>query len=598
MNFNEQKQKKLFTRRSVILGSCKIALVGLLIGKMFHLQILGHKKFSELSERNRVKTKLIPPLRGRILDRNNKALALNEQNYQLVFEKLETRTEKDDYKVLMMVIEILKLSQDQAKEIIDQAKEMEIDDELIVMSNLSWSQVMDIELNIYYLPGVYVKLGFSRLYPYEDLFAHLTGYIGTISNKDKLKNSIHTYPLLKVGKNGIEKTQEGLLCGMTGSRKIEVNAKGEEIREISISNSISGRNIQLTIDADLQQKASNLLSNNTGVVLVAKIKTGEILVSVSKPSFNPNLFNQAISTDEWNKLINNEDLPMIDRTVALTYPPGSIFKINVAIAALKQNFNPETKFFCPGYYTLGERKFKCWNKFGHGSINLHEAIAGSCNVYLWHVARIIGIQPFADIAKLLGYNQKLLNGELPREQNGIIPDPEWKKNKIGTKWTLADTINSAIGQGYVDATSIQILTMISRIASGKKFIPNIIKSDNSNRIFESIGLDREIAIVKKGMEMAVNNPLGTAYSNRIIEKELSMAGKTGTCQVISKRYEDDDLSKANVVKKIKNHGMFVAYAPIHNPEYSFCGIIEHGGSSSLAVKIAKELLQETQLRKI
>ena len=598
MSFNEQKQKKLFTRRSIVLGSCKIALVGLLIGKMFHLQILGHNKFSELSERNRVKTKLIPPLRGRILDRNDKALALNEQNYQLMFEKLENRTEEDDYKVLMRVIEILQLSQNQQEEIMDQAKEMEIDDELIVMSNLSWSQVMDIELNIYDLPSVYVKLGFSRLYPYQDAFAHLTGYIGTISNKDKLKIPTHAYPSLKVGKNGIEKTQESLLCGVAGSRKIEVNAKGQEIREISISNSVSGENIQLTIDAELQQKASNLLADNTGVILVAKIKTGELLASVSKPSFNPNLFNQAISTDDWNKLINNEELPMIDRTVALTYPPGSVFKINVAIAALKQGFNPETRFTCPGYYTLGERKFKCWNKFGHGSINLYEAIAGSCNVYLWHAARIIGIQPFADTARLLGYDQKLLNGALPREQNGIIPDPEWKKNRIGVKWTLADTINSAIGQGYVEATSIQILTMISRIASGNKFIPNIIKTDNSDKTFDSIGLDKEISIVKKAMEMTVNSPLGTAYSNRITEKELSMAGKTGTCQVISKRHENDDLSKANVMKKIKNHGMFVAYAPIHNPEYSFCGIIEHGGSPSLAVKIAKELLKESQLRKI
>ena len=596
MTFNEQKQKKLFTRRSIILGGCKIALVGLLIGKMFHLQILGHKKFSELAEKNRVKTKLIPPLRGRILDRNDKALALNEQNYQLVFEKLANSTEENNYKILIRIIEILKLSTNQQKEIIDQSKEMEIDDELIVISNLSWSQVMDIELNIYDLPGVYVKLGFSRLYPYEETFGHLTGYIGTISNKDKLKNSTFLYPALKVGKNGIEKTQENILSGKSGSRKIEVNAKGEEIREISISNSISGENIQLTIDADLQRKANELLSDNTGVILVAKIKTGEILASVSKPSFNPNLFNQGISTEEWNKLIHNHELPLIDRTVALTYPPGSVFKINVAIAALKQKFSPDTRFFCPGYYILGERKFKCWNKFGHGSINLYEAIAGSCNVYLWHVARIIGIQPFADTARLLGYDQKLLNGVLPREQNGIIPDPEWKKNKIGAKWTLADTINSAIGQGYVEATPIQILTMISRIASGKKFVPSIIKTDN--KVFEPIGLDREAAIVKKGMEMTVNSQVGTAYLNRIIEKELFMAGKTGTCQVISKRHENDDLSKANVVKKIKNHGMFVAYAPIYNPEYSFCGIIEHGGTPSLAVKIAKELLQESQLRKI
>jgi len=333
------------------------------------------------------------------------------------------------------------------------------------------------------------------------------------------------------------------------------------------------------------------------VILVSKIDNGEILAAVSSPSFDPNLFSHGISTNNWSELINNPELPLINRSVALTYPPGSGFKVNVAIAALKQKFNPETQFFCPGHFEVGNRVFHCWNKSGHGSINLYRALAGSCNVYFWNVAKIIGMQPIADTAHQMGYAQKLLNNILPGEQKGIIPDAAWKQKNVGTNWTLADTVNSTIGQGYVEATPIQILTMVSRIASGKQVIPSIIKT-NDEVNFASLNLDYELGMVRRGMEMVVNSNIGTAYANRITIESLAMAGKTGTSQVISKRHADDDLSKANVMKRIKNHGIFVSYAPLINPKYAFCGIIEHGGTPALAVKIAKEALTEAQLQKL
>ena len=571
--------KKTFTRRALVLGSCKALLVAGLLSRMFYLQVINNKKFEILS------------------DRNNAQLALNEQKYQLIFEKLETHNKDLLYKIALKIGQILSLTPEIQASLINDLKNLRLNDEVMIEENLNWQQLLEFEFNAHELTGFNIVTGFNRIYPFNELCGHLTGYIGTISNKDKPTITYH--PDSKVGKNGIEKTQEKLLHGTSGIKTIEVNAKSEYIKEISNIPSINGQDVQLSIDIELQKKAAALLDNNTGVILVSKIDTGEILCSVSNPSFNPNLFNNGISANNWNNLLNNPELPLIDRSVALTYPPGSGFKVNVAIAALKNNLNPLTIFHCPGHYTLGNRKFRCWNKAGHGQINLYQAIAGSCNVYFWNVARIIGIQSFADMARIMGYDQKLLNNSLPREQNGIIPDPEWKSKAIGSSWTISDTLNAAIGQGYVEATPIQILTMVSRIASGKQVIPTIFKKEQANVDFASLNMEKELQIVKKGMEMATGDSfLGTAYRNRILIKELAMAGKTGTSQVISKRHADDDLSRINVMKKIRNHGIFVSYAPIHQPKYAFCGIIEHGGTPALAVKIAKELLTEAQLKNI
>ena len=590
-------QKQKFTRRAIILGACKAGLIAGLFSRMFYLQVLHYKKFAKLSDNNHIKTILIPPLRGKIVDRNNIALAVNEPSYQLAFTKLEQHSKEEIYEIALKIGGILAYSPEEQANLNNELINLSFEDYLIIEESLKWNQLMELELNLYDLPGINIETGFNRYYPYADLLGHITGYMGKVSDKDSAKSTLSLNANLKVGKNGIEKTQENILHGNIGQKRIEVNAKGQIIKEISTSKSISGQNINLAIDVDLQKKAAKLLGDSTGVVLLSKINTGEIITSLSLPSFDPNLFNNGISTNEWNKLINNPELPLMDRSVALTYPPGSGFKINVAIAALKQNFDPETKFFCPGYYTVGERKFKCWHRSGHGLINLHQAIAGSCNVYFWNVAKLIGIQPIADSARMMGYDQKLLNNSLPREQNGIIPDPAWKTKNIGTSWTFSDTINSAIGQGYVEATPIQILTMVARIASGKAVIPSIFKNESNQADFKSLNIDKELKIVKKGMEMVVNNEAGTAYANRIINGDFAMAGKTGTSQVISKRHADDDLSKANVDKRIKNHGIFVAYAPLIEPKYAFCGIIEHGGTPSLAVKIAKELLTEAQLKK-
>jgi penicillin-binding protein 2 len=594
---NELIQKRLFTRRAIILGACQAGLVAGLFGRMFYLQVIKNKEFTRLSENNRIKTEVVPPARGRIFDRSGASLALNEQNYSIIFEKNNSHDRQALYDIALKIGDILDHSPTQQAELINKLKATSVNSYLVLGESLTWKQLVALELSMYELPGASIEIGFDRFYPYGALCGHITGYVGTISNKEMLKSSVALYPNLKIGKNGIEKTEEKILHGSAGTRRIEVNAKGESIRELSFSKSVRGEDINLSIDLGLQQKASKLLGNNTGVVLVSKISTGEILASVSKPDFDPNLFNNGISVKDWNNLVNNPELPLINRSVALTYPPGSGFKVNVALAALKQDFNPEKKFFCPGHYVLGDRTFRCWNRAGHGSINLYQALAGSCNVYLWNVAKLIGVQPIADMARLMGFGSKLLDGTLPREQAGIIPDPAWKKENIGSRWTMADTFNTAIGQGYVEATPMQILTMVSRIAGGKAMMPSILKTQQDIE-FPLLDMDRELKIVRKAMEMAVNSKIGTAYRNRITEGGFAMAGKTGTSQVISKRHANDDLSKSNVQRSIKNHGIFVSYAPLSNPEYSFCSIIEHGGSSSTAVKIAKELLTEAQLNNL
>lgn len=594
---NKDTQKNKFTRRAVMLGACKIGLMAGLFGRMFYLQIIKGEEFNKLAENNRIKTEVVPPSRGKILDRNNQLLALNQQTYTLVFEKLSIHSKEDLYQIALKIGDILKYDPKQQADLINEFYSLKNEEEIFIAEDLKWSQLVELELNIYDLQGVAIQINYTRYYPLGALFGHITGYVSSISEKEIMKSSISFYPSLKVGKNGVEKTRDKALQGFTGVRRTEVNAKGEFIREISVSNSVPGEDVRTTLDSELQHKVDQALGNNTGVILVSKLNTGEILACVSKPDFDPNLFKTGITSNDWSNLINNPELPLINRAVSLTYPPGSGFKINVAIAALKENFNPNTKFLCPGYHVVGDRVFQCWKKTGHGLINMHQAIAGSCNVYFWNVARIIGVQPFADIARKMGFGDKLLNDDLPREQSGIMPDPQWKKEKVGSKWMLSDTINAAIGQGYVEATPLQILTMVSRIATGKEVKPSIIKNQNSEE-FLSLNLDKELDYVRKGMEMVVNSNLGTAYNHRITISGLEMAGKTGTCQVISKRHKDDDLSKENVMKKIRNHGIFVAYAPLDKPQYAFCGVIEHGGFPKLAIKIANTALTDAQTRRL
>ncbi len=584
------KDKKTFSRRSLILGSCKAILFSGLLGRMFHLQILNHTQFSKLSEKNHSKISLIVPSRGRILARNNEELAANIMSYQLSIEKLGI--EQDSDQIIKKICDILGYPETQELELRESFYPLKVGEELLIEQNLKWKELLELELNIFDLLGSEISVNFNRTYPYAELFGHTTGYLGS---PQKLVSSLPSK--IKIGKNGIEKTMEEDLKGKLGERKLEVNAKGHIIREISLTPSAPGNDIKLTLDLDLQKKATELLQGNTGVALLAKIETGEILASVSLPSYDPNLFSKKISAETWDKLINNPELPLIDRTVALTYPPGSAFKINVAIAAVKNNFSPETRFFCPGYYTLGNRKFQCWHKNGHGSLNLYEAIAGSCNVYFWNVAKILGIQPFADMARIMGFDQKILQDSLPREQKGLIPDPEWKRKNKNSSWNMADTLNSAIGQGYIEATPIQMLTMIMRIASGKNVTPFLVKNNNINTS-SSLNISKELEIIKRGMEMTTRWERGTAFNSRINISGMEMAGKTGTCQVISKRHANDDLSKAIVPKKIRNHGVFVAYAPLNSPKYAFCGIIEHGGTPLLAVKTARDLLIEAQKRNI
>ncbi len=588
-------QKDRFIRRSLVLGACKSTLLVGLFSRMFYLQIISNKKFAKLADKNRIRSELIPASRGKIFDRNNIILASNEPNYSLVFEKVGINDANKNYQVVTAIGKILDLGVEDEDELFNRINGLSVGEVLLIKDNLAWTELVALEVNIYDLQGASIKTGFSRLYPYGSIASHIIGYLGSASDKDITKHSMTLYPNLKIGKNGVEKTQEKLLQGITGVQKIEVNARGKIIKEVSTLASAPGKDIKISLDINLQRKIDKLLGDQTGVILASKISNGDIIAAVSKPEFNLNLFNNGISTSNWNKLLNDPELPLINRVVSLTYPPGSGFKINAAVAALKQGFNPDTTFTCPGYHVVGDRVFRCWKSTGHGKINLYQAIAGSCNVYFWNIARIIGVQPIADTARQLGYGSQLLNGELPREQEGIIPDADWKKMVIGSNWTLADTINTVIGQGYVEATPIQILTMVTRIASGKQMVPSFINS-LENKEFSSLGLDSELKIVQKGMEMAVNAPGGTAYRHRIIDPNLAMAGKTGTCQVISKRYKNDDLSKENVMKKIRNHGIFVAYAPLVRPEYAFCGIIEHGGFPSLAIKIANEVLTEAQVK--
>jgi penicillin-binding protein 2 len=381
--------------------------------------------------------------------------------------------------------------------------------------------------------------------------------------------------------------------GEFGVKRVEVNAHGVHLRELSVENSIPGDNLALSIDISLQQYISNLLSQHVGSVVVMDIENGEILAMNSSPSFNPNNIVEGISTKDWNKLLTDPNTPMLNKCISNHYPPGSIFKLITALASLKEGNSPSAIYNCKGYVVVGDRKFHCWKEHGHGDVNLTEAISQSCNCYFYNLAKKIGIDNIAHMAEIFGFGKKT-HIELPNEINGLIPDRKWKISRFNKSWQIGDTINCAIGQGFVLTTPIQLAIMVSRIASGKKILPTILLDGNKDKEFEALEVsDTDLDAIRLGMFKAVNDYMGTSFRHRLDDEHFQMAGKTGTSQVVSKKGEKDDLSKKSTAWLHRNHGLFVSYAPFDKPKYAISVVIEHGGSGSGdAAPVARSIFTE------
>lgn len=607
MHPSELLRIKTFTRRAALLGGAKLTLLGVLAGRLYYLQVVKAERYRVLADENRVNLRLLPPPRGRIFDRAGRVIAENKQNYRVV---LVPELAGDVAKTLTAIHEIIPISDDERARILREVRHKRGFLPVTVREHLSWTQVSRIEVSTPYLPGVSIDVGQVRTYPYGASFAHVIGYVAAVSEKELTGDPVLELPDFRIGKNGMEKTHDLALRGRAGNLQVEVNAHGRVIRELARAEGERGSDVTLTIDHGLQDFAAARLGAQSASAAVIDIHGGDVLALVSTPSFDPNAFNQGLTRRQWSELVNNPRAPLINKAISGQYPPGSTFKLVVAMAALDAGvIGRGHTVWCPGHMKLGNRRFHCWKRGGHGRLALVKAIARSCDVYFYDIALKVGVERIAVMARRLGLGQTM-DIDLPGERPGLIPTPDWKLATLGRRWQKGETLNVGIGQGFVLATPLQLAVMVARIANGGHAVtPHLTRGlgEGPNAgawaapPADSLGLSQSaLAIVREGMNKVSNWRRGTAYRARIEDEGMALAGKTGTSQVkrITKKERD-----AGVIKnedrpwKDRDHALFVAYAPVQAPRYAISIIVEHGGGGSkVAAPMARDILLKAQTR--
>ena len=593
-----------FTRRSLMMTGGMTAVFAVLGGRLFQLQIEDGADYMTQAEANRVSQRLVAPSRGRILDRFGVELANNRRNYRvlLVAEQASDGVEA----ALDRLAKIIELPDRQRQKVLHDLQENKKFLPVPVAENLSWEEFARINLQLPYLPGVQPDVGETRAYPYGAGLAHVLGYVAAVSPNDKkdADDPLLDLPGFRIGKRGIEKEFDEDVRGAAGVSRVEVNAYGRVIRELSRTPGESGKDVWLTIDQQLQQFVDQRLGNESTACVVMDVATGDVLAMSSTPGFDPNLFNVGISNDDWKVLTTDDHKPLIDKVLAGVYPPGSTFKPTVALAAVQAGLDKDFSVNCTGSLRFGNHDFHCWKKGGHGHVDLHRGIQVSCDVFFYETARRIGIDAIEDAAHKIGFGHAT-GIEIPGERSGVIPGRAWKLKTYGVPWLQGETLNTGIGQGYVLVTPIQLCTVAARLASGRAVTPRITRVvGEAWQPRPAPGplpiKDDAFAIVRAGMNAVTNEPGGTAFAWRIPNPGFEMAGKTGTAQVrvISKEEHINGVKKNESLPwKLRDHALFIAFAPVDQPRYALSIIMEHGAVTAHPhVQMARDILLFAQQR--
>ncbi|MGV8987535.1 MAG: penicillin-binding protein 2 [Cypionkella sp.] len=587
-------------RRALFMGGCMAATMAVLAGRMRYLGVDQSDEYALLAEQNRVNIQLIPPARGLIFDRNGKLIAGNEQNYRVVI----TREGAGDVQmVLNRLSHLVSLNKSDMARVLKDVDRNPSFVPIPVADRLSWQEFSSISVNAPALPGVSPDVGLSRVYPRDSDFAHVVGYVGPVSERDlagvENPDPLLRIPKFQIGKIGVERWEEDVLRGSAGNRKIEVNHVGRIMRELDRTEGQTGDDLTLTLDADVQNFVQVRLGDQSAACIVMDVQNGDIIAAASAPSFNPNLFVRGISSAAYSELTENDHRPLANKVVQGAYPPGSTFKIVTALAALADGkIDVDTVVYCPGYLDFGGRKFHCWKSGGHGKVDLAHALAQSCDVYFYDVAQRVGIDKMAVMGKTMGLGQR---HDLPMSaiSEGNLPTKAWKQARYKQDWRIGDTINAAIGQGYVLATPLQLAVMTARVASGRLVAPRLIKAIAGQEVpvpdAPPLGMETsQLNSVRSGMAGVVNSPHGTSYGARVVNAAYPMAGKSGTSQVrniSAAERETGVVGNNDLPWKQRDHALFVAYAPVDAPRYAVAVVVEHGGGgSSVAAPIARDAL--------
>lgn len=595
MNRDNDKGKVLI-RRSLIMALIKFLLLMVIIGRLYYLQVYQADRYKTLADENRISTRLLVPPRGIIFDRNGVTIASNQQNFQALIVAEQAPNVQETLDAFKKIMPLSEAEEERIKKDLKRNRSFV---PIKIRDNLSWEEVSRIQLNAPDLPGIVIDEGLTRYYPFGAGMAHILGYVSSVSDKDVKDDPLLEVPGFKIGKSGIEKYLEKALRGESGNLKLEVNAYGRIMKEIERVDGIPGKDVQLTIDSRLQQKAFELFGEESGAAVLLDVHTGEILAFVSAPSFDPNMMTQGLSTEDWNALLHNERNPLTDKAISGQYSPGSTFKMIVALAALEAGvIKPETRTYCAGKMFLGNHAFHCWKKEGHGHLNVVEALQHSCDIFFYETAQKLGIEKIADMARRFGLGSKINIG-LENEKAGLIPDKEWKLRRFGEPWQQGESLISGIGQGYILTTPLQLATMTARLVNGGYEIkPTFLKvSDGEKSKIRKIDVSpTNLELIKEGMYAVVNKPGGTAWRSQFDYHGQRMGGKTGTTQVrrITMKERREGIKKESELPwRLRNHALFVGYAPHDNPKYAVAVLVEHGGGgSSVAAPLAGKILRE------
>jgi len=570
-----------FDRRSVVIGALQGGVGMLLAARMGWIALVEGEKYRTLSESNRVNLSLIPPRRGWILDRHGLPMATNRTDFRvdLIPERLD-----DPDKTLAELGQLLSLTPVQLQDLSDKIKRSRGFQPVEVATKLDMDAFSAVTVRMPELPGVIPQRGFSRFYPTGPAVAHLIGYVGPASAEDyeKDRNPLLITPGYKVGKDGLEKAFEPVLRGVPGARRTEVTATGRVVRDLAMREDVPGNPIKLTIDGALQDYAARRIGLESAAVVVVDCQTGGILALVSMPAFDPNSFVGGIGRLQWKMLNEDDHIPLLNKAMRGLYPPGSTMKPMATLALQQHGVDPEERVVCPGGYRLGSRFFRC--DAVHGVVNMRSAIEHSCNTYFWSMAHRVGYDAIAPMAKLLGLGQEF---DLPgtSQRYGTIPDAAWKMRRYKQEWTVADSLNASIGQGYVSVSPLQLAVMVSRIASGKNLSPSLMFGQEKPLGPALPFTPEQLQVPHDGM-FAVVNGGGTAVASKLQVPGIQMAGKTGTAQVraLTSRGHVGDW-------KSRDHSLFIGYAPTDAPRYALSVVVEHGTfGARAAAPIARDVL--------
>lgn len=598
ITFRKEVDPEFRRRANFLLTIVSLAFL-FLIGRLFFLQILQGDRFTYLAENNRIRIKKIPGTRGMVFDRKGELLVDSRPSFDLLFVPEDAN---EPEVTLRRLARFLGSDEGDFLSLLDQNKGRPPFEEIVLGRDVDWRSLVAVETHQLDLPGVTLRIRPRRSYLMNSMGAHLLGYLGEIGPKQLKAQKEKGYGMGdEIGQFGLERKWEEFLRGRSGGQQVEVDALGRRVRVLHEVEDVPGHSVYLTLDRELQETAYEALKGKDGAIVALDVNSGAILALVSTPAFDPNVFARGITGEEWRALGQDRAYPLNNRAVQGQYPPGSTFKIVLAIAALEEDvIAPDTPLLCQGSMAFGNRVFRDWKKEGHGAVDLNKGIVQSCDVYFYQLGQKIGIDRIAKYARMLGLGEKT-GIALDDEKSGLIPDTEWKKKRFGQPWFPGETPSVSIGQGYVNVTPLQMANLMAAVANGgtlyRPWFVRKVESLDGTLIREygpekirSLALkETTLKHLRSALAEAVNSGSGTGA--RAKSTLVEIAGKTGTSQVVEMRgayVKSEQLSYLT-----RDHAWFVAYAPAGNPEIAVAILVEHGGhGGAAAAPLAKKVIEK------